>query len=176
MSHTVLVTGGSRSGKSRYAMERALTYANRAFIATGVAFDGEMRARIARHKAERGATFTTIEEPLDLAGAIARVPCGTAVVLVDCLTVWLGNLMHAGLLVDGASPNIEAFARAVVGQPFDIVIVTNEIGMGVIPDNAMARDFRDAAGFLNQRMAALADEVILTVSGIPITIKGGAAR
>jgi adenosylcobinamide kinase / adenosylcobinamide-phosphate guanylyltransferase len=173
MSRLTLVTGGSRSGKSRYALEQALAYERRAFIATGVAFDAEMRARIARHRAERADTFTTIEEPLDLAGAMQRAPADSDVILVDCLTVWLGNLMHAGLLIDGHAAPIDDFADALTAPPCDVIVVTNEVGMGIVPEHALARDFRDAAGFLNQRIAALADTVVFTVSGIPITIKAG---
>ena len=95
MNRVCLVTGGARSGKSRFALERASRYAKKVFIATGMAFDDEMRDRIVKHQAERGGAFTTIEEPTDLARAIRAIPAGTEVAVIDCLTVWLGNLMHA---------------------------------------------------------------------------------
>lgn len=173
MKNVILVTGGSRSGKSRHAMQTALNYEKRAFIATAPVCDAEMERRIAAHRAERGDRFVTIEEPTDIAKAFAFLPPNTEVVLLDCLTVWVGNLMHKhGDGVNTDFPEIDAFFDAIADPPVDVILVTNEVGSGVIPDNAMARRFRDLAGTINQRAAARANTVILCVSGIPVTIKG----
>lgn len=172
MKKVILVTGGSRSGKSRHAMETALKYEKRAFIATAPACDEEMERRIAAHRAERGDRFVTIEESTDIAKAFASLPPNTEVALLDCLTVWAGNLMHKhGDSDDVTFSEIDAFFDAIADPPVDVILVTNEVGSGVIPDNAMARRFRDLAGTINQRAAARADKVILCVSGIPVTIK-----
>lgn len=172
MNRVMLVTGGSRSGKSAYALEAALEYENRVFVATATATDEEMERRIAAHRAGRGERFTTVEEPLDLAGALGRVPSGTGVVLVDCLTVWLGNLMHEYGDKAVGFAEVDAFFGALERPSVDVILVTNEVGSGVVPGNAMARLFRDLAGSVNQRAAARADKVVLCVSGIPVVIKG----
>jgi adenosylcobinamide kinase/adenosylcobinamide-phosphate guanylyltransferase len=143
----------------------------RVFIATAEATDPEMEQRIARHRKTRGEAFMTIEEPLDLAGALGRVPGGTETVLVDCLTVWAGNLMHRYGEDEAAAGEVERFIEALGRVPFDLVIVTNEVGMGIVPAAAAVRKYRDLAGRINQRVAAAADSVIFTVSGIPIQIK-----
>jgi adenosylcobinamide kinase/adenosylcobinamide-phosphate guanylyltransferase len=166
-----LITGGARSGKSAYALKLALEYSNRVFIATAQAIDGEMEDRIAKHKAERGDSFTTIEEPVDLAGAIKKIPEGTEVALIDCLTVWMGNLMHKH------GDDAESFQETsdlmdVLAQvPCDVILVSNEVGMGIVPDNQASRLYRDMAGRMNQEIAAIADSVILTVAGLPMELK-----
>lgn len=174
--NVLLVTGGSRSGKSTYALDRALE-ANtpRTFIATAQAFDAEMADRIRRHQEERGETFISIEEPLDLAGAIARIPEGTEIALIDCLTVWLGNLMHHKGVQPEPYAEIQAFVEALETPPCDLVIVTNELGSGIIPHDAMTRTYRDHAGWLNQDVAKVADEVVLVACGLPLHLKGGAS-
>lgn len=177
MSRVILVTGGARSGKSRHALALALARPGpRAFVATAEPMDDEMRSRIECHRRERGSDFATVEVPRDLAGALGRLPAGTSVALVDCLTVWLGNLMaRPGAAACGAGaelPEVAAFLDALGRPPCDLVVVTNEVGLGIVPDNALAREFRDRAGRLNQAVAARADEVVLVVSGIPMVIKG----
>jgi len=174
MGRIVLVTGGGRSGKSRHAMERAMGYpAPRAFIATAEPCDDEMRERIERHRRERAGSFETIEEPVDLAAALGRVPPGSSVALVDCLTVWLANVMHRRGEAAREYPEVAAFVAALKASPCDVIAVTNEVGMGIIPtDSELSRRFRDQAGWLNQAVAAVADEVVLVVSGIPVVIKG----
>ena len=168
-----LVTGGARSGKSRFALESAMPRARKAFIATATPCDKEMAARIARHRSERGADFLTIEEPLDLAGALGALPRDMDVAVVDCLTLWLGNLMHKyGGIREDDCPEIEALVEALRSPPCDLLVVTNEVGMGIVPENEAARTFRDVAGRLNARVARMADNVVLLVSGIPVTIKG----
>lgn len=172
MSRVILVTGGGRSGKSRYALERAMTYEKRVFVATAEPSDDEMRERIARHKQERGDSFVTVEAPIDLAPALEREATKDIdVALVDCLTVWTGNLMHFRHITDTNTPQVEALIAFLNQPPCDIILVTNEVGMGIIPENAMSRKFRDIAGRLNQTIAELADEVVLVVSGIPVRIK-----
>ena len=167
MTRTILVTGGARSGKSRYAEQLAHDSGLPVtVVVTAQALDDEMRARIERHRTERGDTFRTVEEPRRLAEALLSIQ-EADVILVDCLTVWLGNLMHYG----GADKEIPLFLKAVRTVSADVILVTNEGGMGIIPHDAMTREYRDRAGFLNQDVAALADEVVFTVSGIPMTIK-----
>ena len=167
-----LVTGGSRSGKSRYAMELALEWERRVFIATAQVTDGEMEERIERHRRERGDLFVIVEEPLDLAGAIGSLPLDTGVALVDCLTVWLGNLFHHLGDVDLESPQIGAFLEVLEDPPCALILVTNEVGMGLIPPDALSRRFRDVAGLLNQEVARRAHRVVFTVCGIPMVVKG----
>jgi adenosylcobinamide kinase/adenosylcobinamide-phosphate guanylyltransferase len=172
LSHVTLVTGGARSGKSRHALALMEPYANKAFIATAEAVDEEMRDRIARHQAERAGSFITVEAPIHLGEAIRSLPADVEAATVDCLTVWLGNLMHHYAEdEDSLGAQVEGFLAALKEPPCDLVIVTNELGMGIVPDNALARRFRDLAGWLNQDVAALADDVLLAVSGIPVTLK-----
>ena len=163
-----LVLGGARSGKSRHA-EALVTALPRPwrYIATGEPRDNEMAARIAEHRARRGREWQTIEAPRDLAAALATVPAGAAV-LVDCLTLWLSNVMLAGADVDA---EIARFERALAERTGPVVLVANEVGLGIVPENALARRFRDAAGRLNQRLADRADRVVLLVAGIPMKVK-----
>jgi len=174
MAKTItFITGGARSGKSRFALEMTVKYGKKVFIATAVAFDSEMKKRIAAHKRTRKGSFRTIEEPLDLATAIKGLPDKTGVCVVDCLTVWLGNLAHRyGKKLENAG-EIEDFLKVIKNPPCDMIIVSNEIGMGIVPEKAMARLFRDVAGFVNQRIAELSDTVILMVSGQAMRVKGG---
>ncbi len=172
MPQVILVTGGARSGKSRYAMELALEYEKRVFIATAQVTDGEMKERIERHRRERGDLFVTVEEPLDLAGAIGSLLSDTGVALVDCLTVWLGNLFHHLGEVDLESPAIRDFLKILEEPPFSLILVTNEVGMGLVPPDALSRRFRDVAGLLNQEVARRAHRVVFTVCGIPMVVKG----
>ena len=172
MPQVILVTGGARSGKSRYAMELALEYEKRVFIATAQVTDGEMKERIERHRRERGDLFATVEEPLDLAGAIGSLPSDTGVALVDCLTVWLGNLFHHLGEVDLEYPAIRDFLKILEEPPFPLILVTNEVGMGLVPPDALSRRFRDLAGLLNQEVARRAHRVVFTLCGIPMVIKG----
>jgi adenosylcobinamide kinase/adenosylcobinamide-phosphate guanylyltransferase len=163
-----LVLGGARSGKSRHA--EALVAARPPpwlYIATGEPRDNEMAARIAEHRARRGAQWQTVEAPRDLAAALAAAPAGAAV-LVDCLTLWLTNVMLAGSDVDAEIARLE---RTLAERGGNTVLVANEVGLGIVPDNALARRFRDCAGRLNQRLAAAADRVVLLVAGIPVKVK-----
>ena len=167
--HLLLVTGGARSGKSRFALERATRLGPpRWFVATAEAGDAEMTARIARHRAERGRRWRTVEAPLRLASIVRAATRG--VVLIDCLTLWLANVMGDDPDRD-VTAQIEKLITALGRRRTALVVVTNEVGMGIVPEHPLARAFRDAAGFMNQRVAAVADEVVLVVAGQPLRIK-----
>jgi adenosylcobinamide kinase / adenosylcobinamide-phosphate guanylyltransferase len=163
------VLGGARSGKSRHA-EALVEADGRAplYLATAEALDDEMRDRIRRHRDRRGPRWETIETPLDLATALRRHATEQRVVLVDCLTLWLSNVMTAGRPV-GREVEILLEATARLAAP--VVCVANEVGLGIVPETPLGRAFRDEAGRLNQRVAALADRVVLVVAGLPLTIK-----
>lgn len=165
----LFVLGGARSGKSRYAQSRIEALPGRlAFIATAQPFDGEMEERIARHRADRGSRWETIEAPVDLPAAISRAGALADAVLVDCLTLWLSNLMLGRHDVTGMTGALlETLARC----PIPIALVSNEVGMGIVPENALARRFRDEAGRLNQQIAAIAGEAVLVAAGIPLVLK-----
>jgi adenosylcobinamide kinase/adenosylcobinamide-phosphate guanylyltransferase len=165
----VFVLGGARSGKSSFALEKASSHQGRkAFIATAQALDAGMEERIAKHKKERGGDWTTLEEPMNIAPLIGKAVEEYAAVLVDCLTLWLSNLMLDGRNVE---QEVEVFVSSLEACGKEIYLVSNEVGLGIVPDNELARKFRDLAGGLNRRVAALADEVYLIVAGIPLKIK-----
>ncbi|WP_117192672.1 bifunctional adenosylcobinamide kinase/adenosylcobinamide-phosphate guanylyltransferase [Rhizobium terrae] len=168
--HVTLVLGGARSGKSgfseRLAKESGL---ERHYVATGRAYDDEMRERIARHRADRGAGWTTYEVPVDLVSHLEDTDGRGRVVLVDCLTLWVTNLMMEERDVDAAGG---ALVRALGTLSCRIILVSNEVGLGIVPDNKMAREFRDHAGRLHQRIAAEADEVFFVAAGLPLKMKG----
>lgn len=168
--HVTLVLGGARSGKSgfseRLAKESGL---ERHYIATGQAYDDEMRQRIALHRADRGDGWTTHEKPLDLVEQLGAIDEPGRVVLVDCLTLWITNLMMDGRDVDAAGA---ALVRQFENLSGRLLLVSNEVGLGIVPDNRMAREFRDHAGRLHQRIAAVADEVFFIAAGLPLKMKG----
>ncbi len=164
-----LVLGGARSGKSAYAERLAeCTPAPWTYIATAEAGDGEMTARIRDHQSRRGPDWTTIEAPLDLGDALEAVPADCGAVLIDCLTLWLSNLMAVDADIDAAGEELVQTLSA-VAQP--VVLVSNEVGLGIVPDNALARDFRDHAGRLNQRLAQAAGFVVFIAAGLPLYLK-----
>jgi adenosyl cobinamide kinase/adenosyl cobinamide phosphate guanylyltransferase len=163
-----LVLGGARSGKSRYAESLVAALPPPwIYVATAQAGDAEMAERIAAHRARRGANWRTVEAPCDLAAALTdaedRLP-----VIVDCLTLWLSNRMLAGADIDAETAQLET---ALAGRRAPVVLVSNEVGLGIVPDNALARRFRDLQGRLNQRMAARAGRVVLMVAGLPLVVK-----
>lgn len=163
----ILIGGGARSGKSRYALQKALSIeGRRVFVATAEPLDDEMASRIARHKADRGAEFETIEEPFHLAGVMLEAKFDAMV--IDCLTLWLSNLICANKNSDLEIDALLAAAQAARGT---VLFVTNEVGSGIVPDNALAREFRDRAGILNQRVAAIAREVYFMAFGQPLRVK-----
>ncbi|MBI1385144.1 MAG: bifunctional adenosylcobinamide kinase/adenosylcobinamide-phosphate guanylyltransferase [Rhizobiales bacterium] len=168
MSQILLVTGGARSGKSAIAERRTLELgASAVYIATAEAWDGEMAARIAAHQARRGPEWTTRNAPIDLTTAL-RESDGTGPRLVDCLTLWLTNLMLAEIDWERAGREL---VETLGQQRSPVVLVTNEVGLGIVPENALARAFRDNAGKLNQWVAEVADEVVLAVCGLPLVVK-----
>lgn len=174
VTKSLLVLGGARSGKSRHAQAIAeASGGDLVFIATAQAFDGEMTDRIARHRADRDARWRTLEAPLDLAEAIAAEDRPGATILVDCLTLWASNLLLADADTDAAAQTLVAtLARASARPSARIVLVSNEVGFGIVPDNALARRFRDVAGLLNQRVAAVVTEVDFVIAGLPQRLKG----
>jgi adenosylcobinamide kinase / adenosylcobinamide-phosphate guanylyltransferase len=166
----VLIAGGARSGKSRHALALARQSGNRlAFVATARAEDDEMRDRIARHQRERGADFTTFEEPVAIASFIESNGARFDAMVVDCLTLWLSNLLCAAI------PDIISEGRrlleSAVASPARVLLVTNEVGCGIVPENALARQFRDVAGELNQMAAEAASEVYWMAFGIALKVK-----
>lgn len=165
-----LVLGGARSGKSAYAerlcVESGLTPI---YLATGEPRDAEMAARIADHRARRGAAWRTIEAPLALTSALEAEARPGRIVLVDCLTLWLSNLMEADAEIDRQVNDLASHLPRLSGP---IVLVSNEVGLGIVPDNALARRFRDAAGRLNQRIAAACGRVVFIAAGLPLVLKG----
>lgn len=169
-SHSsLLVLGGARSGKSRYAQQRAEALPGELiFIATAQALDEEMAARIARHRADRGERWRTIEAPLDIAGAIAAEARPDRVVLVDCLTLWASNLMFAER---DHRERARLLASAVADAAGPVILVANEVGLGIVPDNTLARRFRDVAGEINQIVAKAASEAVFMAAGLPLKLK-----
>ncbi|MBP5163636.1 MAG: bifunctional adenosylcobinamide kinase/adenosylcobinamide-phosphate guanylyltransferase [Spirochaetales bacterium] len=168
-----LITGGARSGKSTYAENLALRLckdsSRRCYIATAEAFDDEMRSRIRAHQDRRAGKFFTVEAPVELGKAIEEV-CKEKradVILVDCLTVWTSNLLYYERLEEK-----ESLLSALKKAACDVILVTNETGMGIVPDNALSRRFRDEAGFVNQAVASVAQNVVLMVCGLPLSVKG----
>ena len=169
---SILVLGGARSGKSRRAL--ALAEASGAtawtFVATAEPLDDEMAERVARHRDERDARWTAIEEPLELARTLRAVRAARAAIVVDCLTLWLSNLMHRGRDPERELPPL---IDAIACGGGELVLVSNEVGLGLVPETPLGRDFRDAQGRLNQAVAAACDRVEFVAAGLPLPLKGG---
>ena len=168
LQHLTLILGGARSGKSRYA-EQLLTGACAApwgYVATAEALDDEMRDRIAEHRRRRGTGWRTVEAPIDLAGALVADPAMP--VLVDCLTLWLTNLMQGGYDIPAATAALE---NALAARTAPTILVANEVGLGIVPETKLGRLFRDEAGRLNQAIAARAARVLFMAAGLPLTVK-----
>jgi adenosylcobinamide kinase/adenosylcobinamide-phosphate guanylyltransferase len=170
--HSLLVLGGARSGKSRHALEQARQDGPRvAFLATARALDGDMASRIARHRAERPSRWTTIEEPHEVGAACRRAARSNDLVVVDCVTVWVSNLMERGdddAMVLAAADDLAKLLRE---RLVSVILVSNEVGEGVHPPTELGRRFRDLLGLVNQRLAAAADRVTLMVAALPLTVK-----
>jgi adenosylcobinamide kinase/adenosylcobinamide-phosphate guanylyltransferase len=169
-SGATFVLGGARSGKSAFAERLVVeTGLSRHYVATGRAWDAEMEARIASHRRSRGDGWTTHEEPLELMGRLKALDTANHVILVDCLTLWVTNLM---MEERDMAAEFQALADCLSGMAARVVIVSNEVGLGIVPDNKMARDFRDHAGRLHQQIAAIANEVYFIAAGLPLKMKG----
>jgi adenosylcobinamide kinase/adenosylcobinamide-phosphate guanylyltransferase len=170
MTRHCLVLGGARSGKSRHAEDLAGSHrGERIYVATAEAGDEEMRVRIARHRERRGIGWRTIEEPVRLADVLKRECAASCFVLVDCLTLWISNLM---LQAEKVQPAIGQLCELVPRLEGTLVVVSNEVGLGVVPDNELARRYRDEVGFANQQLAAVCDQVVFMVAGLPLKLKG----
>ncbi len=173
MKEIVLIIGGCRSGKSRYALELAKKTPGdrRIFIATCVPKDEEMEIRIARHKEERDKSWSTIEVPIRLSEAIIEYSRKSDLILIDCLTLWISNLILDNNDVDISEAALH-LTKSLKDAQCPVIMVSNEVGTGIVPENDLARLFRDTAGIVNQNVAACSDRVIWMVAGIPVPIKG----
>jgi len=166
------ITGGSRSGKSAFAETLANRMAGqRAYLATAQALDAEMVARIEKHRKDRGASWETYEEPLAVAELLRKLSSRYDIVLLDCLTLWLSNVMAHTDGDDTVTSRSDELVLAMKSFGGSLIVVSNEVGLGIVPDNPLARKYRDCAGLLNQKVALAADEVYFTVSGIPMRMK-----
>src|SRR5690242_6019019 len=164
-----LILGGARSGKSRHAEALGRAHGGEMiYVATGEARDQEMAERIAHHRAARGPAWTSIEEPLELAAVLERAAGPQRFVLVDCSTLWISNLMAHGRPVSEA---IDGLCRVTAAASGDVCLVSNEVGLGIVPDNPLARQFRDEAGLAHQRLQAVCQHVVFMVAGLPLTVK-----
>ncbi len=172
-TQTILVMGGCRSGKSRYALETANDMASdhKIYLATSVPSDDEMEDRVIRHQAERGPDWETIEEPVKIHDAVSEACSRAKVILVDCLTLWTSNLLFQNMDEAGIMAAVDLLIEALDNATCPVLLVSNEVGYGIVPENSIARKFRDMAGLVNQRIAGAADQVILTVAGIDVMIK-----
>lgn len=167
-----LITGGCRSGKSTHALTLAADFKHPVFLATAEARDEEMRERVAKHQVERGERFTTLEEPRNPACALRSLPADVDGVILDCVTVWLSNLFHYYEQDPEHAPEIDELLAVLEAPPCPLILVTNEVGTGIVPMNKLARQFRDRAGAVNRAIADRADSVIVCICGIPMTLKG----
>lgn len=173
MHTSTLIIGGCRSGKSRHALQIAETSGTRQklFIATCVPQDEEMRERVRRHQQERGDDWQALEVPIEVASAIARKGVDAGLILVDCLTLWISNIMLENETEDAIHRRIDALCDLLTAPPCPVILVSNEVGTGIVPENALARHYRDLVGRANQQVAAACRQVIWMVAGIPVTIK-----
>ena len=178
MSKFILITGGARSGKSNFALTRAKEFGKRRiFVATARVTDPEMAVRIERHKAERDASWESREEPVKVVSLLQSLSADTDLVLLDCITVFLSNLLIETQWSDAdILGEVDALAETIIKSPFSLIAVTNEVGMGLVPADSLGRRFRDLAGLANQKLAEMADEVYLLTTGIPLCIKGEERR
>jgi adenosylcobinamide kinase / adenosylcobinamide-phosphate guanylyltransferase len=174
MSKVILVTGGARSGKSRFAESLAEGFSPlRGYLATGQSGDAEMAERIARHRGRRGTEWQTVEEPLEVTDAVVRNDGRFSVILLDCVTLWLSNLLfHGDVGASRVLSRVATFTESFQQLKTPLIIVTNEVGMGIVPEHPLARSFRDLAGEANEMIAARADEVYVSISGLPLKLKG----
>jgi adenosylcobinamide kinase/adenosylcobinamide-phosphate guanylyltransferase len=169
----VLVLGGARSGKTGFAERLAMRLGDRPlYLATATVLDAEMRERVATHRRQRSGRFATLEEPLEVTGALIKASKSHDVILVDCLTLWITNLLASGADVAGL---VEELAVALVQiSRSRVILVSNEVGLGIVPDNPLARTFRDLAGAAHQRLGEICADVYFVAAGLPLTLKGSA--
>ncbi len=169
---SLIILGGARSGKSRYAVARALAGGPRvAVVATAEALDADMAARIRRHRENRPRSWLTVEEPIELVGALRRLAGAADTVLVDCLTLWVANQLQRGLTEEAILAGGEGLAKFLAEGAYSLILVSNEVGQGVHPETASGLRFRDLLGAVNQTVAQAADQVVLMVAGLPLTLK-----
>jgi adenosylcobinamide kinase/adenosylcobinamide-phosphate guanylyltransferase len=170
----ILVLGGCRSGKSSYALETAEKYSTdrKVFIATCIAEDDEMKVRIAKHRQERSRHWDTVEAPTHLPEAIVEAGGKAGVLLVDCLTLWISNLVMENQAPEKILDQFQRLTRTVVAVPCPVILVSNEVGTGIVPENQLARLYRDLVGSANQAVAECVDQVVWVVAGIPVILKG----
>ena len=170
----IFITGGCRSGKSRYALDYANRhYSKKLYLATSETLDEEMARRVENHKKMRGPEWVTVEEPLEISDKIKQFGDRTEVILIDCLTLWLSNLLMNLRGDEMIMADVDRLVGAMKKCPSALIIVSNEVGMGIVPADPLSRRFRDLSGFANQRIAEAAETAILMVSGIPLFLKGG---
>jgi adenosylcobinamide kinase/adenosylcobinamide-phosphate guanylyltransferase len=171
----ILILGGARSGKTALGERLAMRAGEKpAYLATAEALDGEMRDRVQTHQRQRMGRFATIEEPIELAEAIFTATKSHDVILVDCLTLWITNLLGANKDVAAAVEDLAVMLAQI--KTARVILISNEVGLGIVPDNAMARSFRDLAGSAHQRLAEICDDVYFVVAGLPMTLKGAAGN
>lgn len=173
MNTSIFVIGGCRSGKSSHAMKLSKDIAKekRVYVATCVPYDDEMKDRVNRHQKDRDATWRTVEEPLDLPEIIREESLASNVILVDCLTLWVTNLLMQGVNEEYIFKRVADLTDAISKSACPVILVSNEVGTGIVPDNPLARKFRDIAGFANQNIARHVGKVVWMVAGIPVDIK-----
>jgi adenosylcobinamide kinase/adenosylcobinamide-phosphate guanylyltransferase len=173
LDRTTLVIGGCRSGKSRFALELAekVSESDRIFIATSIPRDEEMKERVRRHKRERGDCWASIEVPIRLPDAIVENGCCRSVILVDCITLWISNLLLETDDENIIHQYLQRLVESLGASHCPVILVSNEVGTGIVPENHIARKFRDLAGIVNQKLTARSDRVVWMVAGIPVTIK-----
>lgn len=174
MGRFIFILGGARSGKSSYALKLAKETSRKVvYIATAEIGDSEMHKRINKHKDSRPKYWKTIEEPLNLLDALNECKDKCEVIIIDCLTLFLSNLMHKGLKTEMLTKTIKDLTRCIAGGQKTVLLISNEVGLGIVPENKLAREFRDIAGLANQIIAQEADEVVFIQAGIPIKLKTG---
>ena len=172
MGKVTLITGGARSGKSMQALKLALPYQRKFFVATGQALDDEMSARIEFHRTTRPPDFHTVEEPIQVVAALEKLGNSADLIVLDCLTLWMSNLMQSHETDGAVLAEADKLAAALKDASFASIVVTDEVGGGIVPtDHAASRRFRDLLGWTNQKVAAVADEVLLMVAGYPFKVK-----
>lgn len=177
MIRSTLILGGAKSGKSTLAQAMAESHDGPlVYLATAQALDGEMEERIAAHQSRRGPSWTTLEEPIQVARALAQADRPGGTILLDCVTLWLNNLMGQGLDDPAIQGRGRELSDTITGLQGRVIIVSNEVGQGIVPVDAMARRFRDLAGWLNQRLAETCNQVLFVAAGLPLALKGPSPR